>query len=81
MEDVDFGQRLCAAGGSVVQLPHRIRHVGAGGTSIPPERHRRLLLEGRLTFAACYYGRLLRGLLGSFVWPGDALRAFARVLP
>jgi GT2 family glycosyltransferase len=79
MEDVDFGRRLTAAGGTVVSLGRTVVHAGSGGARIDPDLRQRLLLAGRVLYARERYGPFFAGtlrLLGRLVTgPGTLARA------
>ena len=72
MEDVDFGRRIHAAGGTVIPLGTYLHHLGMHGSGVPRERRTELLNRGRLLFARKAYGlcyaSFLRGALAMAEW-------------
>lgn len=62
MEDVEFGMQVSRAGGAVIGLPVRLRHVGMQGSTISPGRRQRMLDDARIRFARRHYGPLVAGL-------------------
>jgi N-acetylglucosaminyl-diphospho-decaprenol L-rhamnosyltransferase len=65
MEDVDFGRRLCTAGGALLALGVLVDHSGGGGAAVDPYRRRDLLLAARLLYARYNYGRMLAWTLAA----------------
>lgn len=62
MEDVDFGVQMRRAGGEVIALPVRLRHLGMQGSTVPSRSRQRMLDDARIQFARRHYGRLVAGL-------------------
>lgn len=62
MEDVEFGLQMRRAGGDVIALPVRLRHVGKLGSTVSPRVRQRMLDDARIQFARRHYGRLVAGL-------------------
>lgn len=62
MEDVEFGMQMRRAGGEVIGLPVRLRHIGMQGSTVPPRHRQRMLDEARIQFARRHYGPLIAGL-------------------
>ena len=73
MEDVDFGRRLCAAGGIVVPLGIPVRHLSMRGAEVSRARRMKLLNGNRIRFARKHYG-LLFSLFLRMVWAGANMR-------
>jgi GT2 family glycosyltransferase len=80
MEDVDFGRRLCAAGGEVVSIAGTVRHVGGQGADIDRRRRASLLNAGRIQYARLQYGRAFAALLASIAAPAAARRSVLEYL-
>ncbi|RPI08735.1 MAG: glycosyltransferase [Zetaproteobacteria bacterium] len=74
MEDVDLGRRLSAAGGRVVGLEVRVRHARSGSSVVSDEIRRRLLVQGRLRYAANHHGRLFAAGLRLLAAPSEPVR-------
>ena len=74
MEDVDFGRRLCAAGGAVGALERTVAHRGFQGARIPVLRHRVLLDRARVRYAQIHYGRGFARLVASLCAPKQLAR-------
>jgi GT2 family glycosyltransferase len=68
MEDVDFGRRFGAAGGTVVALGRTVRHGGSAGAAIDVRLRQRLLLAGRVLYARERYGALFGAALRLLGW-------------
>jgi GT2 family glycosyltransferase len=62
MEDVEFGVQMRRAGGEVIGLPVRLRHIGMQGSTVPPRQRQRMLDEARIQFARRHYGSLVASL-------------------
>jgi GT2 family glycosyltransferase len=76
MEDVDLGRRLSAAGGEVVELDVRLRHLrGRSCRRVSAIRRLTLLNLGRVRYAAKYYGLTEALILGLIALPALPLRA------
>jgi GT2 family glycosyltransferase len=56
MEDVDFGRKLCRAGGDVLALDVTLQHKAQEGAAVGHDDRMRLLNAARLTFARRHYG-------------------------
>ena len=79
MEDVDFGQRIDAAGGTTLPIGTTLRHLSMHGAGVPRGRRMELLNAGRLLYARKTYGlcftTFLRGVLAVTQWKaGRAVR-------
>lgn len=62
MEDVEFGMQMRRAGGEVIGLPVRLRHIGMQGSTVTARRRQRMLDDARIQFARRHYGPLVAGL-------------------
>jgi GT2 family glycosyltransferase len=70
MEDVDFGRRWHAAGGTVRQLDARVPHLARQGARVSASRRHQLLLRARLQYAREHHGAALSSALRVAVAPG-----------
>ena len=56
MEDVDLGQRICAAGGEVRSTGTIVEHAQQRGSDVAGAERVRLLVEARLRYAQLAFG-------------------------
>jgi GT2 family glycosyltransferase len=74
MEDVDLGRRLSEAGGKVVELDFRLKHLRGRSSRIPTSKQKYLLNMGRVRYARKYYGLSMALALSFLAFPGWSLR-------
>ncbi len=74
MEDVDFGRRLSAAGGKILELACCIEHFGGGSSGTRTGRRMALLNLGRTRYAARNHGIGLAMAVGLIALPACLLR-------